>query len=122
MATITPVIIDYKIFEYLIRHFKAHESIQIFDLISNSIQILIENLIPRINKPQKVKVSQVTKENYDQALFVDQSFKSAKHESRFISKEERSSVEFISKYFPNDAEERVKTHKLLEKNIHKQHR
>ena len=115
MSTATPVIIDYKIFEFLLQYLEAFDNIQIFELITNNFPILVEHLIPRIDVRPRVKVSKITKENYDQALFSDKPIKSATHEARFLSKEERSNVEVVSKYFPDDAEERVKIHKLMEK-------
>lgn len=88
----------------------------------------IEKLIPRVPRPNGVRVDEVTPENYDIAMFIDRPFREqAKMMPHFMSEDEMMDHDKLKYYLnsedkmENDVEERIKINRLLfEKLCHDQ--
>lgn len=75
---------------------------------------MIEYLIPRVPRPPGVKVSDVTRDNYDSAEFIDRPFRTqAKKQPKFLTYEEMIDPAVVSVYFQDDIEDRIAIHKMM---------
>ncbi|EAY13617.1 hypothetical protein TVAG_390140 [Trichomonas vaginalis G3] len=109
-----PLVFDAEILTFVLSLIKTDDR-AVRECVIGIMPTLIESFIPRIPRPQGVKISEINEENYDDAAFEDRRMPTqASKMPKFLTKEEYLDIETIKKYFPNeDAEERVKMHKVL---------
>ena len=100
------------IYEFLINALES-DDVTVSDNVVQVLHSLLELLIPRVPKRQRVRVDKVTAENYDNAQFIDDRVSGpSKTEPYFMTMEESMDPKEQSKFFP-DGEERAAIYAML---------
>lgn len=122
-----PYLLKAEFFQFFISIMLTEDNL-VRECIVQLIPTSIEKLIPRVPRPNGIRVDEVTPENYDIAMFIDRPFREqSKMMPHFMSEEEMTNPEKLKPYLnsedkqENDVDERVKINKLLfEKLLHDQ--